>query len=117
MLTISASSSPSTKTYSIKWKIEDPQSASASNYVEETFDLTIDCINNALTKTGTGLVSQTYTVEDPALQLFPQFGISTTYDRSRCPLTYSYYVKDTNGNWILASSNTAPFTAFVTSTG
>ena len=117
MLTIYASSSPATKIYTIKWRIEDPQSASASNYVEETFGLTIDCINNALTKTGTGLVSQTYTVEDPALQLFPQYGISTSYDQSRCPLSYSYYVKDTSGNWILASLNTAPFTAFVTSTG
>ena len=118
MLTVFTQNTALTNTYSLKWKIEDTSSASSSNFVEETFDLiVISCVNNVLTKTGTGLGTQTYYVGDTSLQLLPNYGISTTVDLSRCPLTYSYFLKNTSGSWILQTSNTAPFTAFVTSTG
>jgi len=56
-------------------------------------------------------------IGNTAIYLFPESVISTTVDSSSCPLTYSYYLKNASGNWILQASNTDPFIAFVTSTG
>jgi hypothetical protein len=58
-------------------------------------------MNNALTKSGNAIGDQTFTIGDTPLQLLPNYVISATVDKSICPLTFSFYVKDTNGNWVI----------------
>ena len=98
----------------MKWKIEDPDSHSQASFVEVTFDLTVIsiCTTNKISKSGTGLDSQTYYLGSEELKITPLFTIATSIPDERCPLKYSFFV-----NNVLQDSNTAPFTSFDDLTG
>ena len=51
------------------------------------------------------------------MHLFPDSLITTAVDQTICPFSYSYYVKNTGGSWVLQPSNSDLFTAFSISTG
>jgi hypothetical protein len=102
------------KIYSIKWRIEDPDSNSEASFVEVTFELTVIsiCTTNKITVVGNGIDHQNYYLGNEQLTIRPQSTFTTSVDAARCPLTFSYYV-----NTILQDSSTAPFISFSALTG
>jgi hypothetical protein len=119
-LTVFTSDKALARIYTIKWKFEDLDSNSEASSVEVTLDLTVIhyCYNNYITASGTGLAAQTYYLGDDSLTVSPQSVITTAVRVERCPLTYSYYVKNTVTNsWELQLVKSAPFTKFNTLNG
>jgi hypothetical protein len=90
------------------------------SFVEEIFDLTVIhyCHNNKITTSGSSLAAQTYYLSDNALTVSPLSTITTTLGVEKCPLTYSYYLKNIEtSEWDLQATNIVPFTAFDGNTG
>lgn len=85
---------------------------------QSQFTISNPCVNNALSKSGNGLQDQTYAFASTAIVLYPSSFLTTSVSQATCPLTYTYYVwSDAQDNWVLQSSNSAPFSAFSTSDG
>jgi hypothetical protein len=76
------------------------------------------CTTNKVTTFGDGLGVQIYKLGEAELRISPQPHISTLFNQVKCPLTYSYYIKNmSNSKWVLQTSNLPPFSAFDTSNG
>ena len=76
------------------------------------------CISNIVSTSSNSLVAFTYYLGNDAATVSPQSVITTTRASERCPLTYSYYLKNTeSSNWVLQTVNTDPITAFNSITG
>jgi len=88
------------KTYSIKLKIRDPESLTENSYADEIFDLTIVsiCSMNTIASDGNRVDDQTYYLGENELTVKPKSTITTKLSLSSCPLTYSYYLKNTATN-------------------
>ena len=85
-----------------------------------SIDLTIDsiCVTNTITSDGYGLVDKIYYLGENELKVKPQSIIRTSLSVEKCPLTFSYYVKNTaTHEWELQTSRSVPFTTFDTLTG
>ncbi len=61
------------RNYSIRWKIEDPNSNSEASFAEVTLDLTVIhyCHNNKITASGSSLPAQTYYLDDDPQTVSP----------------------------------------------
>jgi hypothetical protein len=59
--------------YSIKWKIEDPNSKSEASFAEVTLDLTVIhyCSNNIVSASGVSLAAETYVLADDQVAFSP----------------------------------------------
>ena len=85
-----------------------------------SIDLTIDsiCVTNTITSDGYGLVDKNYYLGENELKVKPQSIIRTSLSVEKCPLTFSYYVKNTaTHEWELPAISIAPFKVFDTKTG
>ena len=72
-LTVFTSDIAFVKIYSIKWRIEDPDSDSEASFLEVSFDLNIVsiCTTNTITSDGNGLDDKTYFLGDDTLVVSP----------------------------------------------
>ena len=96
-LTVFTSDKALARIYNIKWKIEDPDSVSETSFVEVTFDLTVIsiCSTNIIKVVGNGIGDQRYYLGNDELTVSSLSAITTTFDVEKCPLTFSFYLKDT----------------------